>query len=37
VALRDANAARVNKEREQLGWEPLPDAVFVSGFAGTGS
>ena len=32
VAMRDANAARINEQRAQLGLDPLPAEVFVVGY-----
>jgi tetratricopeptide (TPR) repeat protein len=34
IAIRDANALRINEQREQLGLAPLPPQVFVEGFGG---
>jgi len=32
IAIRDANAARINEQRAQLDLDPLPPEVFVVGY-----
>jgi TolB-like protein/Tfp pilus assembly protein PilF len=31
ISLRNANAALVNAQRELMGWQPLPERVFIEG------
>jgi TolB-like protein/tetratricopeptide (TPR) repeat protein len=36
VALRNESARRINDQRLALGWEPLPERVFIDGFGSGG-